>query len=232
VRTAAPAAVPNAVIDPATSGTISGVVRFTGKAPKPIVIDMAQDPACAAAAAKTPNVTEQYATHNGRVANVFVYVKSGLGSRIYAPPKTPVVLDQRGCRFIPHVIAAMVGQPVEFRNGDPTMHNVHIVPPGSDDATGVDISQPPMAGTERRSFSTAGVMTPVRCNNHPWMEAFLNIANSPFFAISDAQGRFTISGLPPGRYTLAAVQEQMGTRTAQVTVEPQRTAKITFTFSR
>lgn len=226
-----PAPTPTARIDLATAGTISGTIHFAGKAPAPIAIDMAQDPACGVAT-KTPNFTEQYDIHRGRVGNVFVYVKSGLGNRVYAALATAVVLDQKGCRFVPHVIGAMVGQPVEFRNSDPTMHNVHIVPPDSEDATGFDISQPPMAGTQRHVFNSSGLMIPVRCNNHPWMEAFLNIAKSPFFAVSDAEGHFEITGVPPGEYTIAAVQEKLGTRTQSVTVDSHKTTDVTFTFSK
>ena len=218
-------------IDPATSGAISGTVRFTGKAPAPIAIDMAQDPACGLAS-KMPNNTEQYVVHDGKMANVFVYVKDGLGNRVYMPSSTPVVLDQKGCRYVPHVVGVMVGQPVEFRNSDPTMHNVHIVPPGDRDAAVFDISQPPMGGTQQHVFHTAGLMVPVRCNNHPWMEALLNIAANPFFAVSGSDGKFTITGLPPGNYTLVAVQEKLGTQTQTITVQSKKTAEANFTFNK
>ncbi len=221
----------NSQIDPATAGSVSGTIRFEGKTPTPIVIDMAQDPACGEGS-KTPNMTEQYIVHDGRLANVFVYVKDGLGNRIYMPAKAPVVLDQKGCRYIPHVIGAMVGQPVEFRNSDRTMHNIHIVPPGSDDNTGFDISQAPMAGTEQHIFRNAGLMIPVRCNNHPWMEAFLNVVKSPFFAVSNAEGTYEIQGLPPGTYTLVAVHEKLGTKSQQITVQSHRASTANFVFSK
>jgi plastocyanin len=221
----------NAQIDPATAGSVSGTIRFSGNAPTPIVIDMAQDPACGEAS-KTPNMTEQYVVDQGRLANVFIYVKDGLGNRIYLPTKTPVVLDQKGCRYIPHVIGAMVGQPVEFRNSDRTMHNVHIVPPGSDDSPGFDISQAPMAGTEQHIFRSAGLMIPVRCNNHPWMEAFLNVVKNPFFAVSDAQGKYEIEGLPPGTYTLVAVQEKLGTQSQPITIQSDQASTANFAFSK
>ncbi len=221
----------NTQIDPATAGAVSGTIHFNGDAPKPIVIDMAQDPACSEAT-KTPNTTEQYVVRDGRLANVFVYVQDGLGNRIYMPSKTPVVLDQKGCRYVPHVIGAMVGQPVEFRNSDRTMHNVHIVPPDLQNSVGFDISQPPMAGTEQHVFRAAGLMIPVRCNNHPWMEAFLNVVKNPFFAVSDANGTFEIQGLPPGSYTLVAVHEKLGTQTQQITIESHKTSVANFTFSK
>ncbi len=226
-----PEPVPTAQIDLATSGTVGGTIRFAGKAPAPIVIDMAQDPACNAAM-KTPNMTEQYAVRNGRMANVLVYVKDGLGNRVYAAPKTPVVLDQKGCRFAPHVIAAMAGQPVEFLNSDPTMHNVHIVPPDSDAAGWLDISQPAMSGEQQHIFHSFGLMIPVRCNNHPWMEAFLNVLWNPFFAVSNAEGHFEIAGLPPGNYTLVAVQEKLGEQTATVRVESGKKTAANFTFTK
>jgi plastocyanin len=226
---AAPAA--NAQIDAATAGSVSGTVRFNGSAPTPIAIDMAQDPACNEAS-KTPNMTEQYIIHQGRLANAFIYVKDGLGNRIYMPTKTPVVLDQQGCRYVPHVVGAMVGQAVEFRNSDRTMHNVHIVPPGTDDSSGFDISQAPMAGTEQHTFRSPGLMIPVRCNNHPWMEAFLNVVNNPFFAVSDANGKFEIQGLPPGMYTLVAVQEKLGTQAQPIAVQSQKAATANFVFTK
>lgn len=224
-----PHPVSNAQINPTTAGTVTGTIHFVGKAPAPIAIDMAQDPACSFATKET-NYTEQYVVHDGKLVNVFIYIKSGLGNKIYSAPKTPVVLDQKGCRYVPHVIGVMVGQPVEFRNSDPTMHNVHIVPPGDPNAAGFDISQPPMGGTQQHVFRTPGLMIPVRCNNHPWMEAFLNVVDSPFFAVSDADGRFEITGLPPGNYTVVAVHEKLGSQTQTVTVDGHRTTNADFTF--
>src|SRR5271170_1221117 len=121
-----PAASPTpayAQIDYNTSGTISGTIKFAKKAPPRIEIDMAQDPACSLSA--DPNYSEQYMVKDGKLQNVFVYVKDGLGNRLYPAPSNPVVLDQKGCRYIPHVIGVQVGQPVEFTNSDPTMHNIH-----------------------------------------------------------------------------------------------------------
>ena len=216
-------------IDPATAGTVAGTIRLEGKVPTPIVIDMTQDPQCGVAT-KTPNITQQYVAHGGKLANVFVYIQDGLGDRIYAPGKTTVVVDQKGCRFIPHVIGAMVGQPVEFRNSDPTMHNVHIVPPGEEASGGFDISQPPMGKPQQHVFHTAGLMIPVRCNNHPWMEAFLNVVKNPFFAVSSRDGAFEIRGLPPGTYTLVAVQEKLGKQSESITVQTGKTTTANFTF--
>jgi len=214
-------------IDASTAGSISGTVYFTGKAPQRIQIDMAQDPACSLADA---NYTEQYVVHNGGLENGFVYVKDGLGNKLYAPSSDPVVIDQKGCRFTPHVVGVMAGQPVKFTNSDPTMHNVHMTPQiGTNQA--VDISQPPNGAGEMRTLPTPELMVPVRCNNHPWMESFINVAANPFFAVSDADGHFTIKGLPPGTYTIVAVHEKLGQQTATVTVGSKQASNQDFAYS-
>jgi plastocyanin len=215
-------------IDPATAGAVEGTIHLAGKAPARIEIDMAQDPACAMST-QGANYSEGTVAKGGKLQNVFIYVKDGLGEKNYAPSNTPVVLDQQGCRYTPHVLGAAVGQPVEFRNSDPTMHNVHMEPSVGGNKP-FDISQPPNGGTTRHAFAAPELMIPVRCNNHPWMQAFLNIAPNPFFAVSDASGHFTIHGLPPGTYTLVADQEQLGQQQTTVTVAPHTTAKADFTY--
>jgi Carboxypeptidase regulatory-like domain len=215
-------------IDWKTAGTIEGTIHYAGTPPKRIVIDMAQDPACAMSGGQ--NLTEQYLVHNGGLQNVYVWIQSGLGNRTYPTPATPVVVDQKGCRYIPHVIAAMAGQAVKFLNSDPTMHNVHMTPTIAGNQS-VDISEGPGAPPESRIFAKPEQMIPVRCNNHPWMEAFLNVAANPFFAVSDADGHFVIKGVPPGTYTLGADQEKLGEKTSTITVQSGKTTQVDFNYS-
>ena len=156
-------------VDPATAGAIQGTIHFDKPAPKRIEIDMAQDPACAMTGGT--NLSEEYVVNDGGLANVYVYIKSGLGDKVYPTASAPVILDQKGCRYTPHVIAAQIGQPVEFRNSDATMHNVHMEPTVTGGAGGgnqaVDISQPPNGGTTQHAFPQAEAMIPVRCKQSP-----------------------------------------------------------------
>ena len=214
-------------IDWNTAGTISGTIHFSGKMPEPVQIDMAQDPACSLS---PTNFSEQHVGKNGNLQNVFIYVKDGLGNKLYPAPSTPVVIDQKGCRYTPHVVGTMVGQSVSFTNSDPTMHNIHMLPTVGGNQT-VDISQPPNGVAESRVFSQPELMIPVRCNNHPWMQAFINVVTNPFYAVSDADGHFEIKGLPPGTYTVVAVHEVLGQQTAAVTVGSKQTAAQDFTFA-
>ncbi len=212
---------------PASMGTVSGVVKFTGATPARVRIDMSMDPGCAFGA---DNMSEPYVIRKGLVANVFVYVKSGAQDTTAWPGISPVLLDQKDCRFTPHVIAIQQGAAILFHNSDSTMHNIHAVPTVEGNTT-VDLSQPPGGAADRVVFHRAETMIPVRCNNHPWMNAFVNIAPNPFFAVTDRDGSFTIPRLPPGHYVLAAVHEKMGEQEIPLWVRGGTTTKADFTFS-
>ena len=221
---------PAVPLDPATLGTVSGTIHFSGKPPERLKIDMSQDPVCAMTGGD--NYAEQYVVHDGKLANVYIYVKNGPPAAMAQPAvnTVPVVLDQIGCKYVPHVIAVMVGEPVQFKTSDATMHNIHTIPePGGNPS--FDVSQPANGAPDSKMFDKPETMMPVRCNNHPWMNAFINVSATPYFAVSDADGHFTIKGLPPGMYTLAAVHEKLGEQTMSVTVAPQKTSKADFTYS-
>jgi plastocyanin len=229
-KTEGPTASPkSAPLDPATLGTVSGTIHLSGKAPEPVKIDMSMDPVCSITGGD--NFAEQYVGHDGKLANVYVYIKGGPPLAMSATTAAPsqVVMDQVGCKYVPHVIALMRGGSVEFRNSDGTMHNIHTMPAAGNQT--IDISQGPKGTPQIKQFNQPEAMIPVRCNNHPWMNAFINVSSTPFFAVTDADGHFSVGGLPAGTYTLAAVHEKMGEQTMVVTVEPKGTAKADFSFN-
>ena len=170
--------------------------------------------------------------HDGKLANVYVYVKSGpgmgFGSSFSA--NDAVVLDQKGCVYAPHVIALQAGNFVEFRNNDMTMHNVHTMPTEVGNEP-VDISQGPNGKPQTRQFKQPEAMIPVRCNNHPWMNAFINVSATPWFAVTGADGSFALKGMPAGQYVLGFVQEKLGEQDITVTVRPQAAATADETFT-
>jgi plastocyanin len=215
----APAAAP---IDPATAATVHGTVKFDGTAPKPSKIDMSQDPAC-----KGSNESEAVVVSGGDLANVFVYVKDGLGSRTFDVPKDAVVLDQQGCKYHPHVLGVMAGQTVQIKNDDQTTHNIHPTPK---DNREWNESQPPAAAPLEKNFAREEVMLPVKCNQHPWMKMYINVVKSPFYAVTDKSGKYEIKGLPPGDYTIAFVHEKLGEQDQKVTVAAKDTKTLDQTF--
>ena len=208
-------------VDPSTAATISGVVKFDGKVPQPQKIDMAQDPACGS----QPEFDESYVVKDGRLANVFVYVRSATPAG--ALPSSPAVITQQGCRYHPHVVGAMVGQTVQIVNADDTTHNIHPMPAQSKQW---NESQLPKAEPIIKKFGKPEIMIPIKCNQHPWMRMYLNVVDNPWFAVTGEAGKFEIKGLPPGEYTLAAVHEKLGEQTMKITVGPRDSKTADFTF--
>ncbi len=216
---AAPAATP---IDPATVATVNGTVKFDGTAPKVSKIDMSQDPGC-----KGTNEAENVVVTGGDLANVFVYVKDGLGNRTFDVPKDPVVLDQKGCQYHPHVLGVIAGQTVQIKNDDPTTHNIHPTPK---DNREWNESQPPSSPAIEKNFAREEIMLPVKCNQHPWMKMYINVVKSPFFAVTGKDGKYEIKGLPPGDYTIAFVHEKLGEQDQKVTVAAKDTKTVDQSF--
>lgn len=220
----APAAAPTATVDPATAGEITGKIAFDGAKPKVVPIRMDAVPACG----KGPAFVEEVVVNdNGTLRNVYVYVKEGLADASYPVPAEPVVLDQQGCIYHPHVVAAMVGQKIRIKNSDPTNHNVHPLPTQNREW---NQSQPPNAADLEESFPRPEVAIPIKCNVHPWMKAYVAVQKHPFHAVSGEDGTFTIKGLPPGNYTIEAWHEKYPAQTMQVTVGAKETKTADFTF--
>ena len=217
--TPAPAATP---IDPATAASVSGMVKFEGTAPAAQKIDMSQDPAC-----KGTNTSEAVVAGGGHLSNVFVYVKEGLGNRTFDVPKDPVTLDQSGCKYHPHVMGVMAGQEIKIVNSDPTTHNIH---PQPKDNREWNESQPPSSAPLDKNFAREEIMLPVKCNQHPWMKMYMNVTKSPFYAVTSADGKFEIKGLPPGDYTLAFVHEKLGEQDQKVTLAAKDSKTVDVTF--
>ena len=216
------AATPATPIDPATVATVGGTVKLDGPAPKAATIDMSQDLAC-----KGTNVAENIVASGGNLSNVFVYVKEGLGNRTFDVPRDPVVLEQSGCRYHPHVLGVMAGQTVKIVNSDPTTHNIHPTPK---DNREWNESQPPKSAPLEKTFAREEIMLPVKCNQHPWMRMFVNVTKNPFYAVTGPDGKFEIKGLPPGDYTLAFVQEKYGEQTQKITLAAKDSKTVNVTF--
>lgn len=222
-----PAAAPKPAtiqIDPATAGSISGVVSFKGAPPKIKPLDMTADPGCPS----QPQPADVVVVNGGKLANVFVYVKEGLPKGGFAVPGDPVVLDQKGCRYQPRMLGLMTGQPLKVLNSDAANHNVHPMPSNN---PGWNESQRPTDKPILKTFDQPELMMPVQCNQHNWMRAYVNVLPHPYFAVSGTDGSFSIKNLPPGEYTLAAVHEKFGEQTMKVKVGPKMDSDARFTFS-
>lgn len=212
---------------PPEAGNVTGRIVYEGTAPTPRVVRMTSDPLCMAEGQTVLSEVLVVGPDNG-LQNVFVYLKDGLGDYAYPVPTTPVVLDQQGCRYLPHVFGVQVGQPVEIVNSDSTFHNVHAIPKVNRE---FNFGQHTQGARTTRIFDQPEVMVPFRCDVHGWMNSYAGVLPHPFFTVSQADGTFEIAGLPEGTYTIEAWHEQLGTQTQTVTIESGASPTLDFSFS-
>jgi plastocyanin len=216
-------------------GSISGTIAYAGTPPAAKKIDTSADPVCGQ---KNPNLeTDDNIVKDGKLANVFVYVKDGtitggskIGEYAFDVPSAEVTLDQNGCHYVPHVLGVQVNQKIKITNSDPTQHNIHPQPKNNPEWNQTQANGAPPI---EKTFNRAEILVPVKCNQHPWMKSYIGVLKHPFFAVSKPDGTFEIKGLPPGTYTVAAWHEggAAGTeKTMQVTVPASGAAKADFSF--
>ena len=205
---------------------IAGTITLKGTPGKLRVIDMTADPLCQEHNRKPR--PDWVITNQGRLANAFIYVKGEtLDTYQFEMPDSEIILNQRACYFEPHVFGLRVGQPLRIINGDPTHHNVHPTPKLNQEW---NQTQAPYAPPMVKTFRRAEVMIPIKCNQHPWMKAYVGVMNHPYFAVSDGSGKFEIRGLPPGTYKLVVWHEIFGEQEIDVTLVPGESRSADFTF--
>lgn len=227
----APAAQPAApaAMDSADAATVMGKVNFTGAKPTARPIRMDAEKYCAEQHGGAPVPSEEVVINSdGTLANVFVWVKDGLGDRSFPVPAEPAKLDQKGCMYTPHVMGMVAGQNLEVTNSDETTHNVHPQPKENQEW---NMSQPPKAAPISKAFAREEMMVPVKCNVHPWMKSYIGVVKHPFFAVTGKDGSFTIKGLPPGDYTIAAWHEKYKTVEQKVTVGAKESKTVDFSIT-
>jgi plastocyanin len=223
--TAAPTTRPTAATEPiADRGTIHGRVLFAGTPPPMPEINMAADARCG----DHPAVKQEsvVVNANGTLKNAVVYLNgvAGDGSTKSVPPP---VIDQIGCRYMPHVRAIEAGQSVVFASSDTTLHNVHVL---SEKGAAMNRA---LTGAGQRlapvKFAEPEFVR-VKCDVHPWMNCWIAVIDGPYFAVTDDRGEFEIRGVPPGRYTLATWHERFEPMSQSVTISADQTTQATFTI--
>jgi hypothetical protein len=214
-------------VDPATAASLTGTIRFSGRKPVAKKIDMSEDPACVEAHHGKAYDESLIVDPKGAVANAFIYIKTGLEGKNFEVPAAPVIIDQSGCWFRPRVLGVQTNQTLQVVNSDPVTHNIHPMAAVNREW---NHSQGPGDAPLNRRFVKPEVMIRVKCNIHSWMHAFIGVLDHPYFSVSKDDGTFEIKNLPPGTYTIAAWQENLGTLEQQITVTPHSNAVTNFTF--
>ena len=210
----------------AMAGSIYGTVKYEGKVPKLRPIAMDADPNCAE-------------KHDGKVANEMLLLGEGqtMGNILvavtnppekdYPTPAEPVVMDQNGCLYVPHILGIQVDQTFKILNSDGIMHNVHALPKVNKD---FNMAMPGHRKEAEESFGKVEGAFKIKCDVHPWMQAWIGVFKHPYFTVTGADGAFQIADLPDGEYDVTAWHEKLGTQKGKVKVEGGG-AKLDFTFS-
>jgi len=187
------------------------------------MLDMTADPMCP----QSPQPSDTVVVNKGKLANVFVYVKEGAPAGPFPAPSEPVVLDQKNCRYTPHMMGVMAKQPFKITNTDQADHNIHDMPSHN---PAWNETQMPTDKPIVKSFPNPELMVALQCNQHPWMRAYVNVVAHPFFAVTGDDGTFTIKGLPPGTYTVELIHEKYGKQEQQATVGVKESKTVDFSI--
>jgi len=214
-------------VDPATAGSVSGSIHYKGPRPRRKAVDMSNEPACVDANHGKVYEDSLVVGPAHGLADAFVYIEKGLEGKTFASPQAPVIIDQKGCWFRPHVLGVQTGQTLQIVNSDQVTHNIHPMPKLNREWNHTQgPGDPPMI----HKFPKPEVMVPVKCNIHGWMHAYIGVLDHPYFTVTGEDGKFTIANLPPGTYTLAVWTQTLGTQQQTITVPARGSAKADFTF--
>jgi hypothetical protein len=205
-------------------GTVSGKVTYEGTPAKMKPIDMSKEPTCAKQHT-TPVMTENVTTGpDSSLQYVVVYISAGAPDD--PAPSTAAVFTQKGCRYIPHVLAFQVNQELKIQTEDQTSHNIHPLPKLNREW---NKSQPPGTPPISEKYDKAEIF-PVKCNVHPWMHGTFAVMKNSHFAVTGDGGTFTLANLPPGKYTITAWHESYGDQSQEVTIAGSEAKPVNFVF--
>jgi plastocyanin len=180
-------------------------------------------PACLAVSTIEGQVIVRSARDNG---SAVIYIDK-IPGKTFAAPSAPITLDQLNLTFVPHVLPVLAGTRVAFPNSDDIRHNVFS--PTS--ASKFNLGTYPKSTTKYYVFDKPGAVT-LLCNVHAEMSAYVIVTETPYFAVSDKTGNFTLKNVPPGRYVLKVWHERAKTQSVEIVIGDNQTAKVSFELKR
>jgi plastocyanin len=208
------------------TSSVVGKIVFEGEVPAARTEAMDTDSVCKLKHPDGAQIMDIEVVEGG-VKWAFVYVKEGLPAGEYEIPSDPVVLNQQGCRYDPHVFGVMAGQRLDIKNSDKTLHNVHAFPENSRQ---FNLAMPFEGMSIKKKFKNPEVMVRINCDVHAWMQSWAGVTAHPFYAVSGDGGAFAIEKLPAGTYVIEAWHSKLGTQTQEVTVADGEATTIEFSF--
>lgn len=207
---------------------VKGSVTLAGTPPaEKQITPITKDPNCGPLHAG-PVMTRNYLVgSNNGLANVLVYIKSGLEGKTFPLPGAAAVIDQKGCLYEPYVSGVIAGQPVDIKNSDNFMHNVNFAASIAGNQT-FNFAQGSAGMVNTKTFTKPEIFAKMQCNVHPWMFVFIGVVAHPFFAVTDNDGNFELpAGLPAGDYVLELVHLKAGKVQIPLKTSPEGGATVT-----
>ncbi|MGQ0554111.1 MAG: carboxypeptidase regulatory-like domain-containing protein [Planctomycetota bacterium] len=215
-------------VDASTAGSIAGQVRFSGEAPARKTFQPVGEAFCMQHS-EGEMLDESLLVQDGRLANAFVWIAAGLSDYAYPEPQSNAEIDQSGCVFHPRVLGLRTRQTLHVKNSDPVLHNVHVKP---NKGSAVNQGMPAGAAPRELEFKRQDVMMALVCDVHSYMRGWIGVVDHPYFAVTGADGAFSLDGVPPGTYTLEAWHETLGRKQLEITVaNSQAVTGTDFVFS-
>jgi len=210
---------------PAVAGDVTGRVTYAGDPPAAKPIEITKD---AEVCGRTPHLDDSLVVGPDRgILNVVVRVADpGDDAKPMPAPGSPPALDQSGCRFSPRIALVPMGTPLDFLNSDGILHNIHT---WSKLNPSFNRAQPKLKKVLTETFASPELFR-VTCDVHPWMTGWVVVAGHAYYAVTGADGRFSLAGVPAGTRTLEFWHERLGAQKKQVTVPASGELKVDLTL--
>jgi plastocyanin len=202
----------------ARAADIIGTITLNGVPPPEVPYTPLMNDATCGAMYTTPPTTHFYVVgSNHELADAIISLK-GVTGKSTGASQPPVTLDQKGCLYVPQILVMQTGQKLVVKNSDPCIHNVHCIPAVSGNPESNQVQMP--GGPELDfTFAQPELFMKFKCDVHPWMFAWVTVIDSPYYCLSDKDGKFIIKNVPPGKYTVEADHRKLGTLTKDVEVK-------------
>lgn len=214
----------------ASAGDITGKITLKGTAPaEKDIAPLKEDANCGKFHSEMPKTRFYVVGADGALADVIVSVQ-GISGKSTGASAAPLVLDQKGCEYIPSILAAQTGQKLTIKNSDPVLHNVHTQPAASSGNKESNNAQMAGAADISITFDKAEPFLKFKCDVHPWMFAWVSVFDHPYFAVSGKDGTFKIANVPAGKYKIEAAHRKAGSVVQEIEVKEGEAAKADFTL--
>lgn len=219
----------SATLATVSGGEITGTVILKGTPPKEKEITpLKEDANCGKLHAEMPTTHFYVTDSKGELADVVVSLE-GVSGKSTGASAPPAELDQKGCEYVPQILAVQTDQKIVIKNSDPVLHNVHDLPNVAGNKE-QNMAQMPGGADLTFSFSKPEDFLKFKCDVHPWMFAWVSVFDHPYFAVSGKDGTFKIGNVPPGKYKIRAMHRKAGSVTQEVEVTDAAPAKVDFTL--